>query len=296
MIEGGGGVERHGAALVVGQGEAEVVDDDVGALGEVVDGLDHLGVGADGGEVEVGAGREVVHDLQHRRALRAGLDALGREGALPGQLGQVAGGLGVGEAGEAVGDDADAHAVAPQAGALAQGGDAQREVALGPGGPAGGDRVGGQGDGADAGQGDQVAQPLRRRGQLRVAEVGPPDLRLHAEGEQRRRRRPRAAQPHRDLDHAAVVEAQGAQGDRVAQGLAAAGQCAGVDARAGRLQPLGLRGQGVEQGRQGRGGLGAGRAPGRQGEPDQQRRQRDGGGRAATAAPERSGQIRRPRR
>ena len=74
-----------------------------------------------------------------------------------------------------------------------------------------------------------------------------------------------------------------------------AGQGVGVDADAGRLEPLGLVGQGVEQGRQGRGGLGAGRARGRRRDADQQRQQRDGGGRADAAAPERPGRTRRRR-
>ena len=190
--------------------------------------------------------------------------------------------------------------VAGQAGARAQRLEAQGAVALGRDGADGGHRVAGQGDVADAGQREQGAQPGRRHDELRVAEVGPPDLRLDAQRGQRGGGRPGPPQPHRDLHRAGVVEAQAAQRDGVAQGLARRDgavpvEAVRIDGDAGGVEPLGLAGEGVEQRRQGIGLLGAQRGAGGHGEGQQQRdEQRRGRGPAQAATRRRTPAPRSP--
>ena len=66
-------VGRNVAGLVVGQPkETDVVHDHVAVGGQEVHGRDELQGGAEVGESQLGAGSDVVDDLQQRGALRAG--------------------------------------------------------------------------------------------------------------------------------------------------------------------------------------------------------------------------------
>ena len=82
-------VARHLALLVVRVKEADVVHNHVHALGEVIHGRDHVEIGQDGAEKELGAGREVVDEFDHRRPLGAALEAGRAEGERLAQPGRV---------------------------------------------------------------------------------------------------------------------------------------------------------------------------------------------------------------
>ena len=110
MLERSGRVDRDVAALVGGEGVGDVVDDDVDSLGVVVDGGDVVEIGGDGAERDRGAGRDVVHDLDHHGAFLSAIESAGAERPCLDELGRLGGVLCLLQSHHAVGDHRHANA------------------------------------------------------------------------------------------------------------------------------------------------------------------------------------------
>ena len=135
--------------LIVGVEEADVIDNHVDALGEEADGGDHVGVGGDRTERERRAGREIVDQLDHRRALGAAIEPARSERHGLHQLGRVAPLLRLLDADDPVRNHRHPHSRPVHSEALARGRRTEGLVALGEHRACGEERVVGGRDAGD---------------------------------------------------------------------------------------------------------------------------------------------------
>ena len=187
-------VARHVALLVVGVEEAHIVDDHIDPLGKMPHRRDHVEIGRDRAEGDLRARREVMHQLDHRRALGTALQPARAEPHRLYQRWRVAPLLRRRQTADAVRNHRHPHARAVDPETLPRRLCAQRRVALRDRRSARVDRVARRGHLPYPSRAAQRLQLRRGDPALRAPEIRKRQLRLEAERPQRRQvRQARAA-------------------------------------------------------------------------------------------------------
>ena len=166
--------------MIVGEQEADIIDDHVDALREEADGRDHVGVGGDRAERERRAGGEVVDQLDHRRALGAAIEPAGPERSGLDQLGRVAALLRQLEPEDPVGDHRHSDSRAIHSVAFARRRRAEGLVALGEHRACGEERVVGRRDAADPHERVQLGKARGVDPALHAPQIGQRQLDVEA--------------------------------------------------------------------------------------------------------------------